>query len=195
AADAGSDLATVEGPRRKSRRLDEARLDTDGLDVVRRVRLRVPGEPPHGRPVGGLRLRMASEQIDLPLAMLRDPDVIAVEERQPAAARVRRPEIARGAPAEIVVVPVLEVPDAIRLSGGISTREPAACVSRAVVNEEQLPVPPRLGEHAAHGLRKKPFRIEENADARDEGAGAGRRSIDGEICQASLVSVTRADRQ
>ena len=102
---------------------------------------------------------MASEQIDLPLEMLRDPDAIAVEERQPAAARVRRPEIARGAPAEIVVVPVLEVPDAIRLSGGISTREPAACVSRAVVNEEQLPVPPCLGEHAVHGLRKKPFRL------------------------------------
>jgi len=184
AARAGRDSTVAdERGQRPGRRMQDAGLNTEvrheiASHVLRLVR---PAVPPLCRGVDQPRLGVRVERRDLHLELVRQPDVIRVEERDQLTARGGDCEVARRAVPAVLTAWVREQPDTTGVRAGEPPRGVGAGVRRAVVDEQQLPVLVRLRDHALDRLGEVRLAVLEGDDDGDARRGrvAGRGSAHG----------------
>jgi hypothetical protein len=84
--------------------------------------------------------------------LMRQKDIVGVQEDDVVAAREAEPEVTRSALAAVRVIPVLGVAHSRRVVGLRSPGDPGAVVSRAIVDEDEIPTRMRLPRDALDGL-------------------------------------------
>ena len=105
--------------------------------------VRIPADPVFRVAVHHDGIRMFVQQADLPRELVRQEDVVRIEECEQLAACLRDAEIARGALAAVGVFRVLEITDAVRPATRIVAGQGRTAIGRAVVDQQQFPL--RIG--------------------------------------------------
>ncbi len=108
--------------------------------------------------------RMRRQDGDLRVQLVREPDVVGVEERDELALGVRDPQVAGRAHAFVDVTLVLQI---VNLPGeplGVRPRDRRAAIRRSIVDEKELPVVESLRQDAVDRVREELVGVQEDDD-------------------------------
>jgi hypothetical protein len=140
------------------------------LDVVAREvgLLTRPSVPHMEAPIDRSGGRVLQQQIDLPVELLGDPDIVAIQERDHLAAGMGEAQVARCTHAPVRAIRVLQVANPVGVLRRTASRDRGRAVGRAVIAQQQLPRRVGLREHALDRLRKEAFFVVEDRDDGDQ---------------------------
>src|SRR5205823_13380684 len=98
------------------------------------------------------RLRVRRQDGGLLFQLLRQPDIVGVDEGDVVAARAADAQVACRAHAAVLVAGVVQVAYPGGVQGGVAPGDRSAAVGRAIVDQQQLPVGVGLSEYAGDRL-------------------------------------------